>query len=131
MKKYSFLGFLFLLVGTIGALSSGVYADEHYDFDKDGVSDENDMCPNLKEDNEGAIDGCPSNFVPWYDQDYDGIVDHIDKCPDLKENYNRYKDYDGCPDSLVIYDSSRLIDSDGDGFDDYDDHCHRCLPSNI
>ena len=68
MKKYSLLGFLILL-GTISVLSSGVYADELYDSDKDGVPDEIDHCPNLKEDYEGAIDGCPSNFVPWYDQD--------------------------------------------------------------
>jgi hypothetical protein len=55
MKKYSFLGVLLLLVGIIGALSSGVYADELNDFDKDGVSDDIDLCPNLKEDNDLLI----------------------------------------------------------------------------
>ena len=43
------------------------------DLDNDGVDDTIDACPNLIEDNEGTIDGCPSNFVPWYDEDYDGI----------------------------------------------------------
>ncbi len=62
MKKYSFFGFLLLLVGSIGILSNGVYADELNDFDKDGVSDEIDSCPNLKEDYEGTIDGCTSNL---------------------------------------------------------------------
>ncbi len=46
--------------------------------------DEIDSCPNLQEDNEGAIDGCPSNFVPWYDEDFDGIEDNIDQCPKCK-----------------------------------------------
>jgi hypothetical protein len=53
------------------------------DFDNDGVSDEGDLCPKLKEDYNGTIDGCPSNFVPWYDDDYDGIEDHFDECPDV------------------------------------------------
>ena len=120
--KYSILGFLLLLVGTIGIASNGIYA-EIDDLDKDKVPNNIDKCPNLKEDNEGVIDGCPSNFGPWYDQDYDGIQDHIDQCPDLKENYNKFKDNDGCPDSVVVFDSSRLTDTDGDGFNDYSDHC--------
>ena len=81
------------------------------------------MCPYLKEDNEGAFDGCPSNFVPWYDHDFDGIEDHVDKCPTQKENYNKFQDHDGCPDSLDIVYSSKLTDTDGDGFDDLSDHC--------
>jgi hypothetical protein len=59
------------------------------DLDNDGVDDSMDSCPNLQEDYEGTIDGCPSNFVPWYDEDYDGIEDHIDQCPNLKETYNK------------------------------------------
>ena len=57
------------------------------DLDNDGVLDEVDSCPNLQEDYEGDLDGCPSNFVPWYDEDFDGIEDHIDACPNLKENH--------------------------------------------
>ncbi|MGB0855871.1 MAG: thrombospondin type 3 repeat-containing protein, partial [Nitrosopumilus sp.] len=51
------------------------------DLDNDGVEDATDSCPNLQEDYEGVVDGCPSNFVPWYDEDYDGVEDHIDQCP--------------------------------------------------
>ncbi|MCA9819455.1 MAG: thrombospondin type 3 repeat-containing protein, partial [Nitrosarchaeum sp.] len=68
------------------------------DLDNDGISDDVDSCPNLQEDNEGALDGCPSNFVPWYDEDYDGIEDHIDLCPSVREKYNKFQDLDGCPD---------------------------------
>ena len=35
------------------------------DLDNDGVEDSMDLCPNLQEDYEGAVDGCPSDFVPW------------------------------------------------------------------
>ena len=72
------------------------------DLDNDGVVDAIDACPNLQEDYESGVDGCPSNFVPWYDEDYDGIEDHIDQCPNLKENYNKFQDDDGCPDILSI-----------------------------
>jgi len=103
---------LLLIIGSLSLVT--VSAEEFYDLDKDGVEDSMDMCPNLKEDNEGVFDGCPSNFVPWYDHDYDGIEDHVDKCPTLKENYNKYQDHDGCPDSLIASDSSKLVDTDGD-----------------
>ncbi|PIN96822.1 MAG: hypothetical protein COU45_05900, partial [Nitrosopumilus sp. CG10_big_fil_rev_8_21_14_0_10_33_7] len=62
-----------------------------HDLDRDGVTDETDSCPNLQEDYNGAIDGCPSNFVPWYDEDFDGIQDNIDQCPSLRENYNKFQ----------------------------------------
>ena len=83
---------LLLLLSLIPVLSSQVFSEEG-DFDKDGVADAVDLCPNLTEDYESDIDGCPSNFVPWYDQDYDGIEDHIDICPDLRELYNRYQEF--------------------------------------
>jgi len=56
-------------------ISSAFAAD---DLDKDGVDDSIDACPNLQEDYEGTVDGCPSNFVPWYDEDYVCIEYHID-----------------------------------------------------
>ena len=64
------------------------------DLDNDGISDDMDKCPNLQEDYENELDGCPSNFVPWYDEDFDGIEDHIDACPNIKENYNKFQDED-------------------------------------
>ncbi|MEK6832388.1 MAG: hypothetical protein AABY17_06455, partial [Thermoproteota archaeon] len=68
MKKIH-LGFLFLLLATLTSVTiSPAFATD--DSDRDGVPDEIDDCPNLQEDNEGVIDGCPSNFVPWYDEDF-------------------------------------------------------------
>ena len=90
MRRYYVLGFLFLLVGTISAIPITTFAAPN-DIDDDGVADEVDDCPFVKEDHEGDIDGCPSNFVPWYDADYDGIQDHIDSCPTVKENYNKFQ----------------------------------------
>ena len=93
------------------------------DLDNDGVDDSIDACPNLQEDYEGTIDGCPSNFVPWYDEDYDGIEDHIDQCPNLKETYNKFQDEDGCPDNLPGSGDGGAADSDGDGIIDLIDNC--------
>ena len=101
MKNYYILGFLLLLTSTIGMFPTGVYATVN-DNDDDGVPNDVDQCPNLKEDYDpqygNNIDGCPADFVPWYDVDYDGIEDHVDDCPTVKERYNKYQDDDGCPD---------------------------------
>ena len=95
MNKQIILGFLLLLTSTIGMFPSGVYAAEVIDNDGDGVPNNIDQCPNLKEDYDpqygNNIDGCPADFVPWYDADYDGIEDHIDSCPTVKERYNRFR----------------------------------------
>jgi hypothetical protein len=64
--KYT-LGFIFLLISTISSVPT-LTAHAALDLDGDGVNDDVDSCPNLQEDYEGAIDGCPSNFVPWYDE---------------------------------------------------------------
>ncbi|MBT8243595.1 MAG: thrombospondin, partial [Nitrosopumilus sp.] len=93
------------------------------DLDNDGVANSVDACPNLQEDYESTVDGCPSNFVPWYDEDYDGIEDHIDQCPNLKEHYNKFQDEDGCPDTLPGTGPGGAPDSDGDGFIDLVDLC--------
>jgi len=122
MKKQYLLGFLLLLTSTIGMLPS-VYAAEEIDTDRDGVPNDVDQCPNLLEDYEGTIDGCPSNFVPWYDADYDGIQDHLDNCPTVKENYNKFQDDDGCPDTVPGSGTGGAPDSDGDGFIDTLDPC--------
>jgi len=117
MKKHYILGFLLLLTSTIGMLPSSVYAIEAIDSDGDGVPNDVDFCPNLLEDYEDTIDGCPSSFVPWYDADYDGIQDHLDNCPTVKETYNKFQDEDGCPD--YVADDKGIPDSDGDGYPDY------------
>jgi len=68
------------------------------DRDFDGVSDDDDICPDvpgLKE-----LDGCP-------DRDGDGITDEIDACPDVRG----LRKFAGCP------------DTDGDGIQDLLDLC--------
>ncbi|MFB5638425.1 MAG: thrombospondin type 3 repeat-containing protein, partial [Nitrosarchaeum sp.] len=87
-----------MLIATLTSVSVSPAFASH-DLDRDGVPDENDHCPNLQEDYQGIIDGCPSNFVPWYDEDFDGIPDNLDLCPSLRENYNKFQDEDGCPDT--------------------------------
>jgi len=105
-----------LLVSTLTSIP--IPASAQTDLDRDGVDDAQDKCPNLQEDFEGIIDGCPSNFVPWYDEDFDGIEDHIDQCPDSKERYNQFQDLDGCPDTLPGTGTGGLPDTDGDGIVD-------------
>ena len=104
MKPKYFVAFLVLLITTLSIVTITPAFATH-DLDSDGIPDEADSCPNLQEDYEGSIDGCPSDFVPWYDEDYDGIEDHLDKCPTLRENYNEFQDYDGCPDNPPPTDS--------------------------
>lgn len=74
------------------------YGKPPKDFDKDGVSDKYDRCPDLP----GIWDfrGCP-------DRDGDGVPDAEDECPDIAG----LKEFRGCP------------DRDGDGVPDKDDLC--------
>ncbi|MDQ3264354.1 MAG: cell envelope biogenesis protein OmpA, partial [Myxococcota bacterium] len=62
------------------------------DQDKDGVPDDQDLCPGLP--GEADEDGCPP------DDDNDGIVNPLDLCPTRKEVINGFEDEDGCPDKL-------------------------------
>jgi hypothetical protein len=121
MKKFQILGFLLLLVSTISMLQGSTYALETNDNDDDGVPNNIDQCPYLKEDYDpeygNNIDGCPADFVPWYDADYDGIEDHIDDCPTVRETYNKFQDEDGCPDTSPEG-GDGIKDSDNDGFVD-------------
>jgi len=80
------------------------------DTDKDGISDDEDACPDQPEDMDGFQDddGCPD-----LDNDGDGIPDVEDKCPDLAEDKDNFEDDDGCPD----------LDNDQDGIKDVDDKC--------
>ncbi|MBS1918202.1 MAG: OmpA family protein [Bacteroidetes bacterium] len=72
------------------------------DTDKDGIPDEQDMCP--LQPGTAKYSGCP---VP--DADHDGIDDEHDSCKTIAgvEKYN------GCP----------VPDTDGDGIDDEHDSC--------
>jgi len=68
------------------------------DRDFDGVSDNDDICPDIPGIKE--LDGCP-------DSDGDGISDQVDACPNLKG----LRKFAGCP------------DTDGDGIQDLLDVC--------
>lgn len=68
------------------------------DRDGDGVTDKSDNCPD--EPGDAKLFGCP-------DADGDGVVDKDDDCPQLKGEAM----FKGCP------------DTDGDGISDKDDKC--------
>ncbi|MBU1536239.1 thrombospondin type 3 repeat-containing protein [Myxococcota bacterium] len=80
------------------------------DTDGDGIPDEEDKCPLIKEDKDGFEDedGCPE-----LDNDKDGIPDAKDKCPNEAEDLDGFQDEDGCPD----------LDNDGDCIPDKEDNC--------
>jgi outer membrane protein OmpA-like peptidoglycan-associated protein len=80
------------------------------DMDGDGISDDDDRCPDQPEDVDGQddSDGCPDP-----DNDSDVIPDVEDTCPDLAEDIDGFEDSDGCPD----------LDNDQDGVADVDDRC--------
>lgn len=75
------------------------------DTDNDGVSDENDMCPDTPPAVKVDGFGCP------VDNDKDGVSDYMDKCPGTPKNVS--VDQDGCP-----------LDIDGDAVPDYMDLCN-------
>ena len=83
---------------------------EKKDTDSDGIPDEKDQCPNLKEDYFGKNDedGCPEK-----DSDNDTFYDYEDRCPYDPEDFIGIED--GCPEVEK--------DSDGDGVPDLDDLC--------
>lgn len=74
------------------------------DSDSDGVSDEDDLCPQTQ----------PNVIVDQFgcavDNDRDGVPDYLDQCSDTPTNIP--VDIDGCP-----------VDSDEDGVPDYLDLC--------
>lgn len=102
------------------------------DRDKDGITDDEDECPDtpgLKEfngcpdtDGDGIPDhkdDCPTEFglpeyngCPWVDTDGDGIQDKDDKCPTVPG----IKELQGCPKPVDT-------DRDGDGIIDKEDKC--------
>ncbi|MBV70000.1 MAG: hypothetical protein CMH52_01500 [Myxococcales bacterium] len=93
-----------------GRGGSGHYAVSASDQDNDGVRDNADACPELREDRDGFqdADGCPDK-----DNDQDGLLDTQDKCPSHPEDLDGFQDEDGCPDP----------DNDRDGVLDTDDRC--------
>ncbi|NUP06714.1 MAG: OmpA family protein [Polyangiaceae bacterium] len=84
---------------------------EKKDFDKDGIVDDVDACPNVPgpPNADPAKHGCP----PGADRDKDGILDKLDACPDEPGLPSEDPTKNGCPER----------DSDKDGFLDPVDAC--------
>lgn len=89
-----------LIGGSLGIWLNRAPDRKPKDSDKDGIPDEQDLCPTLA--GTAATGGCP-------DQDGDGVPDKTDKCPAIAG----LAKYNGCP----------IPDSDGDGINDEEDQC--------
>ena len=74
------------------------------DSDGDGVTDDNDQCPDTPQGVKVDAKGCP------LDTDGDGVADYKDKCP-------------GTPKGAPVDAKGCALDSDGDGVADYQDKC--------
>ena len=86
------------------------FAPTSHDRDHDGISDDQDACPDVAEDRDADRDwdGCPEEDA---DSDHDGVPDSQDLCPNAKETINGIADDDGCPDSgdpRVIYEDGKF-----------------------
>lgn len=110
-------------------IKSDLNAKASSDRDYDGVSDENDNCPDIfgtsrakgcpDSDGDGmkdTEDKCPdqagySNLLGCLDSDYDGVIDPNDECPNIYGEQSN-----GCP-------VAKALDSDNDGTPDDKDDC--------
>ncbi|MGE5786316.1 MAG: OmpA family protein [Myxococcales bacterium] len=86
------------------------FTPTNHDRDHDGVSDDEDACPDQAEDRDADrdSDGCPEEDP---DADRDGVPDSDDLCPSAKETINGIDDDDGCPDvgdPRVIYEDGKF-----------------------
>lgn len=93
------------------------------DSDKDGILDEDDLCPLVA--GESNLFGCP-------DADGDGVADKDDACPNLAGKVNGCPDADGdgiadkddaCPNLAGKVGNKGCPDSDKDGLADHQDKC--------
>jgi len=80
--------------GAPAAPATKSTASGRYDSDGDGVSDNNDQCPNTPKGTDVDAYGCP------YDSDHDGVADLSDKCPDTPVGFQ--VDIDGCPETFAF-----------------------------
>lgn len=87
-----------------GKIGFSFYFGGTKDSDNDGVSDDDDLCPDTPPNVKVDEYGCP------IDTDKDGVPDYLDKCPNTPRNIP--VDMYGCP-----------LDVDGDGVPDYLDLC--------
>jgi outer membrane protein OmpA-like peptidoglycan-associated protein len=102
-------------LGPVHAASSG-------DGDRDGLTDDRDLCGLLPEDDDDFVDedGCPD-----LDDDADGLRDEADRCPRVSEDRDGFEDDDGCPepdnDSDKIADASDACAMDPEDRDRFED----------
>ena len=111
-----------------------IYLGGKPDADKDGVSDDDDQCPDTPRKAKVDDVGCP------IDTDSDGVYDGLDTCANtpagvIVDGYGCPMDSDGdgvwdgwdkCPGTppgLEVDDTGCPPDSDGDGVADYKDKC--------
>jgi len=89
-------------VPTIRVFAGVRWTPTSHDKDHDGVSDEDDKCPDQAEDRDGDEDedGCPEEPK---DDDHDGVPNADDECPTEKETINGVDDDDGCPDGGDVH----------------------------
>lgn len=96
--------------------------DDCPDSDKDGICDNDDICPGFDDtadaDGDGIPDGCDTDD-DCPDSDKDGVCDADDICPGFDDTADG--DGDGIPDGCDTDDD--CPDSDGDGVCDEDDVC--------
>lgn len=101
------------------------------DSDGDGISDEEDPCPDDGEqwtdvDGDGVCDeiddACPDDSTMWTDSDGDGLCNEEDPCPYTANNTD--SDGDGvCDENDPCPEEPGTVDSDGDGVCDPSDDC--------
>jgi type IX secretion system PorP/SprF family membrane protein len=112
-----------------------IEVEKPIDTDGDGISDQDDLCPNVKglKENKGCpdsdgdgifddLDECKNvkgpkenKGCPWADSDNDGLIDNKDECPTISGPVENK----GCP----------YGDTDGDGVNDNADECPKTAGS--
>jgi hypothetical protein len=125
---------LFLIIAIV-SFSLTISTDEAWslresDFDRDGILDEVDECPQTSEtynkfqDSDGCPDSVSEEIIQYQfpDTDVDGLEDRVDNCVTLPETFNGYLDFDGCPD-LIPDSNDSIMDSDSDTIPDSIDAC--------
>jgi type IX secretion system PorP/SprF family membrane protein len=115
--------------------SPKIEVEKPIDSDGDGISDQDDLCPDVKglKENKGCpdsdgdgifddLDECKNvkgpkenKGCPWADSDNDGLTDNKDECPTISGPVENK----GCP----------FGDTDGDGVNDNEDECPKTAGS--
>jgi len=102
------LSFLSIIIIGISLHPEICHSYKIWDYDDDGISNKNDLCPKDPEDFDLFQDW---DGAPDPDNDNDGIPDVMDGAPNDPEDIDGWEDDDGVRD----------IDNDGDGIPDLKD----------